>query len=225
MADEGTKIESVGLAPEVFVLVAAHAAVHPASPVHGVLVGSREGGRISVHGAYPVCHETPTGVLVETALSLVQSSLEEDTSNETTTEIVGWFTAPELLHEKAPGPVALRIVASLAAATSGGGTDPVLLVVDNEALLALAGGGGAVLASEAVRAFGKDLGRQWKEPVGSLAVESDAGAAEAAASAIREATGAAAGPFVRDLVDHWKAGAASEWTTAASLAAFTKKHT
>ena len=120
MVDKGNK-DSVIISPEVFALMAAHAASHPTTAIHGVLIGNRNSStnKVDVTDAFPICHENPTKPLVETALALVQSNLEgqQQKDNDKKSCIVGWYTAPELLYEKKPGPVALRIVAGLAASS------------------------------------------------------------------------------------------------------------
>lgn len=226
MVDADDKKDSVTVAPEVFALMAAHAVSHPTSAVHGILVGSRKGDEVAVADAFPVCHENPTKTLVETALSLVQSILEGNKENHT---IIGWFTAPELLHETKPGPVALRIVSNLAAAMGEGCQgDPVLLVLNNESivkLLAISADGDqkdSVMASGTIQAFGKDFGMQWMEPIDNLSVTDEPRSTKAAIAMINDENEA---QVVKDLVDHWNQGAASEWTSASSLASVTNKYT
>eukprot|EP00536_Pseudo-nitzschia_multiseries_P006815 jgi/Psemu1/239684/estExt_Genewise1.C_1500035 len=236
MVDEGNKIGGVTLAPEVFALMAAHAASHPTSAVHGVLIGSRNGNNeVTVSDAFPVCHENPTKTLVETSLSLIQSVLDGNESGKEDA-IVGWFTAPELLHETKPGPVALRIVAGMAAAFGGGdggrGGEPVLLVLNNLSIVNLIAErtenenendeAKVVTASETINAFGKDFGMQWMEPIHNVSVTNDSGAVAAAKAALS----ASGKTFTcRDLVDHWNEGATSKWTSASSLSSFTKNFT
>ena len=229
MVDEGNKIGGVTLAPEVFALMAAHAASHPTSAVHGVLIGSRQGNNVTVSDAFPICHESPTKTLVETALTLVQSNLEG--SDNKKDKIVGWFTAPELLHDTKPGPVALRIVANLEAAMGGDGSgeQPVLLVLDNESivnLLAEETGNNKennAMASKTIQAFGKDFGMQWMESIHNLSVTNDSGAFKATVAMLNKSNTNSV-IAVRDLVDHWKEGATSQWTSASSLSSLTNKY-
>jgi len=228
MVDKGNNNkDSVTIAPEVFALMAAHAASNPTSAVHGVLIGSRNGDKVTVTDAFPICHENPTKPLVETALALVQSNLEEenrDKKKNNDNSIIGWFTAPELLHETKPGPVALRIVANLA--TNDGQGEPVLLVLNNEPIVKLLAAvedkENNCLASRTVQAFGKDFGMQWMEPL-DLTVTNDSGAAKAVTAMLNNKENNI--NVVQDLVDHWEEGAASEWTSASSLLSFTKKYT
>ena len=209
MTESGNKKNSVVISSQVFTLMAAHAASHPTSAVHGILVGTRKGGEVTIVDAFPVCHENPTKTLVETSLSLVQSGLEGNKDN---LAIVGWFTAPELLHDAKPGPVALRIVANLAA--SMGENEPVLLVLNNGSIVKLFGAEESVTASQTVQAFGKDFGMQWMEPIGNLTVKDESESRKALLSMITKGEDPRA---VKDLVDHWDQGAASEWTSASSL--------
>lgn len=220
MVDSGDKKDSVTIAPQVFALMAAHAASHPTSAVHGILVGSRIGNEVTVVDAFPVCHENPTKTLVETSLSIIQSNLD---GNKDKHSIVGWFTAPELLHETKPGPVALRIVANLA--TVMGEEEPVLLVLNNEFivnLLAIGSQGESLTASRAIQAFGKDFGMQWMEPIDDLSVNDDSKITKAVIAMLSEGNEIR---IVKDLVDHWDQGTSSEWTSASSLVSITSKYT
>jgi len=212
MADDGNK-DSVTISPEVFALLVAHAASHPTTTVHGVLIGNRKSNKVDVTDAFPICHENPTRPLVETALALVQSNLEGETNK----YIVGWFTAPELLYETKPGPVALRIVASLAASSRGNSSsgEPVLLSLNNETIVNILAEKES-LASKAVQAYGKDFGMQWMEPL-DLTVSNESAAVKAVTDIFNEKFN------INDLVDHWDEGASSEWTLASSLSSFTKK--
>lgn len=179
------------LAPAAFCAIALHAARHKHSTVHGVLIGSRVGDAdgaapaVHIEQAVPVCHAAPTAPLVEVALGLLADRT-----------VVGWYTAPALLEDAAPGPVALRLVAGLADRSASptrshapalseetdGGADrgraappsrePVLVVVQNVALAACLGDP-ALPAADAVKAFGKDRARgEWLQPVPSTVDES-----------------------------------------------------
>ena len=210
MVDKGNK-DSVIISPEVFALMVAHAASHPTTAIHGVLIGNRNSStnKVDVTDAFPICHENPTKPLVETALALVQSNLEGQQQKDTDKKscIVGWYTAPELLYEKKPGPVALRIVAGLAAASS---EEPVLLVLNNEVIVTLLAEQEKVVASKVVQAYGKDFGLQWMEPL-DLTVSNESGAVKAVSAIFNEKVN------VNDLVDHWDEGASSEWTSASRI--------
>jgi hypothetical protein len=182
--------DKVDVTPDVLRLMVSHATSHSTSSVHGVLVGQADGKVLKVTDAYPICHETPTKVLVETSLALVQSSLEEKKSSNT---IVGWYTAPELLGETKPSPVALRVAAAL---ESHSNLHPVLLVLNNQAIVTGASG------ADMVAAFGKDFGNQWMEPLPCTT---------SVVSALEPANSVSP---VHDLVDHWNNGVSTAWTTA-----------
>jgi len=198
--------DSVTISPAVFALLVAHAGAHPTTTVHGVLIGTRKLNRIDIIDASPICHENPTKPLVETALALVQSNLEGQKDK----FIVGWYTAPELLHEKKPGPVALRIVASLAIC------EPVLLFLNNETIIDLLGKN-ECLVSNAILAYGKDFGMQWMEPL-ELKVLNESNAEKVIDAIFKDKM------KINDLVDHWDEGTSSEWTSASNLSSYTKNH-
>ena len=187
--------ESVSVEPHAFVVMAVYAAQHAADEVHGLLVGKRVANNVIVSSAIPVCHETPTKPLVETALELVQSHIEDDKS----LKIVGWFTASEMLSDDKPGPVALRIVANMEIDAE----KPVLLVLRNKGIGQLVCGEENAVPS-VVHAYGKDFGQQWMDPL-ELSVRQVAEATRAAKSLFEE------GKFARDLIDHWAEGNSSEW--------------
>jgi hypothetical protein len=197
--------DSVVVAPQAFVLMALHAAHHSTSAVHGLLIGTRSENKIEVSGAFPVCHETPTKLLVETALALVQSTMHNDKS----AGIVGWFTAPEMLADNKPGPVALRIAANLATDSN----EPVLLVLRNEIIGQLINGE-ETSASAAIQAFGKNFGQQWMDPL-EVSVLQETDATNATKELHQE------GMLINDLVDHWETGASSDWHE--TLATITNK--
>jgi hypothetical protein len=204
MVDKEAK-DSVAIAPEVFLLMAGHSTSHPMCAVHGVLIGTRPSkNKVDIVDAYPICHETPTKNLVEISLSLVLSLLDGDKSK----SVVGWYTAPELLNDKKAGPVALRIAASL---SSNGAVlgEPVLVVVNNESIVELSSEK-KITASKAIQAFGKDFGLQWMEQLETIVLR-DSNAITGLESMLKSNV------TVKDLIDHWGAGASSEWTSASSL--------
>lgn len=203
MVDQGVK-DSVTVAPEVFLLMTGHATCHPMSAVHGVLIGTRTKNKVDIVDAFPICHETPTKTVVETALALVLSSLDGIKDK----NIVGWYTVPELLADKKAGPVALRIAASLSSDDAAG--EPVLLVVNNESIVDLSSETES-RASNAVQAYGKDFGMQWMEPLDTNVLK-DSDATMGLKSMLRSKVS------VTDLIDHWTEGPQhSEWTSAYSL--------
>lgn len=173
-----------------------HAAQNPTTVVHGLLVGSVKSNTIHVVKAIPVCHETPTTPLLETALGLAGAALEES--------VVGWYTAPERLGDTQPGPVALRIASSMATTDN---VEPILVVLDNEGLVACLKGESQ---SNVMNGFGKDFGQQWMEPL-PLKVISEPKARAAAKSAFDE------GIRVVDLVNHMDDESFPDWISNAAL--------
>ena len=207
MVDNKTEIKKkrVVIAPHAFATMVAYAAKYSTSSVHGVVVGTTTSDTINVTNIFPICHdETPTKPLVDTALALVASSLEEDSSS-SKDKIIGWFTAPELLQDNTPGPVPLRIVATMDYGVDD--TDKVLLLVRNEEITNIIQDvDSTVNQPKAIEAFGKDFGNQWME---SLEVTiTNEGDAETLARKL------ASDETITDLVDHWKAVSTSKWSQA-----------
>jgi hypothetical protein len=201
--------DSVIVAPKAFLLMAMHAAGHSTSSVHGILVGSRSGNKVEVSDAFPVCHETPTKPLVETALALVQSHLD---GSSTPSNIIGWYTAPEILGDDQPGPVALRIASNLADKSG----EPVLLMIKNEGLGQLVKGT-ETPASTAIQAFGKNFGKQWMDPLKVTVLEE-----AAVTKAIIELHSKRV--LIDDLNDHWKGAMSADWPASAALLKQTEKY-
>lgn len=189
------KKHNVVVSPLALTTMLLHAAKHGTTCVHGILVGSFGGDTVRVTSAVPVCHEAPTKPLVDTSLALVDGV------------IVGWYTAPERVQDDRPGAPALRIAASLAAANTQG--EPILMVLQNQAVADCLNGEST---NEVVKAYGKDFGQQWMEPL-DLSIESEAKAVEAARQAHSDKTLA-----LHDLVDHWEDDAATEWYPSAAVA-------
>jgi hypothetical protein len=203
MSDAKPK-SNVDVSPESFVSMVLHAAQHPTTVVHGLLLGSFKGNTVHVVKAIPVCHETPTTPLLETALGLAGAALEES--------VVGWYTAPERLGDTQPGPVALRIASSMATIDN---TDPVLVVLDNEGIVSCLKGESK---SNVMFAFGKDFGQQWMEPL-PLKVISEPKARAAAKSAFDD------GIRVVDLVNHMDDESFTDWISNAELTKHMEKVT
>jgi hypothetical protein len=101
----------------------------------------------------------------------------------------------------------LRIVANLA--SDDASKEPVLLVLDN-AVLAKCLTGKSDSSAPIVKAFGKDFGQQWMEPLDKVAISSKVQAA--AASAFSSDSIA-----IVDLVNHLEEDAAEEWMSNAAL--------
>lgn len=194
------KKHNVVISPLALATMLLHAAKHGTTCVHGILVGSFSAGTVRVTSAVPVCHEAPTKPLVDTSLALVDGV------------VVGWYTAPERLQDTRPGAPALRIAASLANNTQG---EPVLLVLQNQAMADCLSGETAT--TDVVKAYGKDFGKQWMEPL-DLSLESEVKALEAARHAHKENV------VLNDLVDHWEGeSAATDWYPSAAVAKCVEK--
>jgi hypothetical protein len=197
MSTSTTK-NSVTVSAESFVSMALHAGQNPTTVVHGLLLGSFSSGKVTVTKAIPICHETPTKPLLEIALGLV------DTDKDV---VVGWYTAPERLDDLEAGPVALRIVANLA--SDNATEEPVLLVLDN-ALLAKCLTGKSDTSAPVIKAFGKDFGQQWMEPLDKIYIPSKVQAAAASAFSSDSIK-------IVDLVNHLEDDAAEEWMSNTAL--------
>jgi hypothetical protein len=153
-----------------------------------------------VTSAVPVCHEAPTKPLVETALAFVGDG------------VVGWYTAPERLQDKHPGAPALRIAASLGSSVEN---EPVLIVLQNEAVAECFKGG---KYADVMKAFGKNFGQQWMEPL-EVRLLKETSALEAARQAHKDEI------VLNDLVDHWEGeSAAVEWHPSVAVAECIEKH-
>jgi hypothetical protein len=191
----------VTISAKAFIAILLHAQNHRTTSIHGVLVGSQSGNKVVVEHAFPICHETPTRPLLDAALALVDSELSGDDSN----SIVGWFTSPEILGDEKAGPVAMRIAANLASDSM----DPVLLVLNNVKLGKLVANDG-VLASQCVRVFGKDFGKQWIDLLEVDVVE-ETNTTKKARELLDK------GRTIKDLSDHWEEGHGSEWNHSANI--------
>lgn len=204
---------SVTVAPTAVVSMMLHAAKHVHDPVHGVLMGSYgSDNKLSVDQAIPVCHGAPTHPLVETALALIESVHED-----ATLVVVGWYVSPRLLKDDRPGPAALKIVSSLGSSNGSNNKEPALLVVRNDELDKLIAEGSEAALDSVVKAFGKDFGKQWLEPL-SLSFSNKSGTAKSVQSAFAEKIP------VMDLVDHFAGDPrTSKWPNNDSLTRFVKQ--
>ena len=197
MSTDETK-QNVVVSPLALTSMLLHSAKHGTTSVHGILIGTFSPDAVKVTSAIPVCHEAPTKPLIDTALSLVEGG------------VVGWYTAPERLEDERPGAPALRIVASLAASNTLG--EPVLIVLQNQAVVDCLTGKDATSDASVIKAFGKDFGQQWMEPL-NVSLQSETKALEAARQAHAEKV------VLNDLVDHWEGDSAStEWYPSAAVA-------
>ena len=208
MSDKSKKSSVVVIAPQAAVSMVLHAKRHGTTVVHGVLIGSRSSGEtIRVTNAIPLCHEPPTRTLVDTSLAMVQAQHGSD-------KIVGWFTAPEVLDDESPGPAALRIVASLETTDF----EPVLVVLSNTALVKFLADMNEGSASELFKAYGKDFGKQYMEPL-PLSLEKGGGVAESVREACQKGI-----VVVDDLVDHWEDSFSPEWDPSTTVSNLVAEH-
>jgi Uncharacterised protein family (UPF0172) len=193
------KVTSVLVTPAAAVAMAAHGIRHAQAAVQGLLMGHYDAAtqRTTVTSAVPVSHgPPPTTPMVELALGLVQQSEKATTA----VQVVGWYTAPMLLDDTQPGPVALRMAAQL----SSSSVESILLVVHNLSLAALVVSQSAAVGTKAaaeslLRAFGRDFGNQWMAPIADLVVEQPESVAKAIAQLGLTQNFAAS---VVDLMDH-----------------------
>jgi Uncharacterised protein family (UPF0172) len=161
------------VSPQATLAIALHCNRHSTDSVHGILLGKVDSndGIVSVSDAVPVTHGAPTTPIVESAFGLLPHCLKDRNA-----AVVGWYTAPMLLQDTRPGPLALRIVANLGTMMPDSilpvVNDPILIVVQNEVLASAAHG---ALVDDAVdsvfKAFGKNSGNQWLSPIDSVKVE------------------------------------------------------
>jgi Uncharacterised protein family (UPF0172) len=191
----GAAAASVSVTPGAAVAMALHSVSHKTAAVHGVLIGSFLTDEVMVTTAMPVCHgPPPTLPIVETALGLIRHYC--DKMNAATDEgprfvVVGWYTAPMLLDDTQPGPVALRIAAQLATESN----DSVLLVVQNQELAELIADP-SEKSKSFVKALGRDFGDQWLEPIASTVVNDPELVSNVVLMAMEQ------GIILTDLVDH-----------------------
>jgi len=201
-------IKRVAVQPQAAIAMAAHCQTHPNESVHGILLGRCEtassSGVVVVTEAIAVSHGAPSRPVVEAALGLVLQNRDK------TTVVAGWYTAPMLLEDTRPGPVALRMAANLASTT----VEPVLLVVQNQILgdCTLSGKSAATL----VQALGRDFGNQWLEKIITTLEKP-----EAVGKAIQLARKQEMG-LGNDLLDHWE-DVSKVWYPNTQLSDFVKK--
>lgn len=179
---------NVVVSPAALALMSMHALTHPTAEVHGLLIGKSSGGKTQVTSAYPVCHESPTKPLVDIAITLTLSLLDESSASDV---IVGWYAVPELAGDTKPNPAALRIVSGLEEMSS----NPVLVTVSKLAVANLAskinGGGEETF----LQAFGKDFGGQYMKEIDTK-IESEANTVKAIEDLAEQEQ-------ICDLADHW----------------------
>jgi hypothetical protein len=186
---DGSK-RKVVVQPQAFVEMTLHAVRHKHEAVHGLLLGSCEKNVITITDAVAVSHGAPTRPLVETAIGLAQAKTEAT--------IVGWYTAPPLLNDTKPGPVALRMAANLETDK----VDPTLIVIQNAALAASLKGEGK--PDDVLQALGKDFGKQWLDPL-EISLENPSNALKSVKDAVEK------GVQLNDFVDHLDGDVISPW--------------
>jgi hypothetical protein len=154
MVEDSAQKEKVVVEAAAFVGMLLHARQHKHQAVHGLLLGkcSKGGSPVTVTEAVPICHGTPVQPWIESALAMVEAHLESET------QMIGWYTAPMLLDDTRPGPVALRMASIL---ETENGAQSTLIVVQNKAAAQCFTD--ASQASSALQAFGKDFGNQYQE--------------------------------------------------------------
>lgn len=184
--DSSSSPSAVVVQAQAFVSIALHAICHKTDPVHGILLGTSKQNTIVVQDSVPVCHGAPTRPIVEACLGLVADRT-----------VVGWYTVPMLKDDTHPGPVALRMAASL----NSPSVEPTLLVLDNVALGKLIKAEGDIVA---IKAYGKDFGQQWLKPI-ACTVENSAGARRATREAVQQQV------QLNDFVDHLEGSASTFW--------------
>lgn len=193
MTTDGSK-NSVQVHPTAVVSMMLHARKHKNVSVHGFLLGTSSSNVVTVSDAVPVSHGAPTKALIETATGLLGAADGVNSS------IVGWYTAPALLEDTRPGPVALRMVAALGADASK--PEPALIVLQNEALTKCLQQQGTEQVDAVIQAFGKDFGQQWLESI-PVKVQDTANATRAAKEGLESNV------QVNDLMDHFEGPASS----------------
>jgi Uncharacterised protein family (UPF0172) len=153
-----------------------HGIRHSTEALHGVLLGYRSedgGGEIIITDAVPITHGAPTLPIIEVAMGLLPHCIKSNTKTKTI-QIVGWYTAPMLVNDTKPDPLALRMIANLAQAASSSSssslvmTDPILMVVQNELLASFVKG--AQVQSPFLKAYTKDSTNQWLRPIADTSI-------------------------------------------------------
>ena len=185
-------IQEIVIAPHAFAVMAMHSLSHQGAEVHGLLLGSLNGKKVDVLSVYPICHETPTRTLIDAALAVSMSSLEEDSSN----RLIGWYTVPGIFGDGQPSGAVPRVLAGL----EGIIEDPVLVTVAklSTAIIALP----EASTKELVHAFGKDFGGQYNGEL-KATITSEL-------KVVKLLRGFTKEEYVCDLVDHWSSPK-TEW--------------
>jgi Uncharacterised protein family (UPF0172) len=197
-AAKGDK-KTVLVLPAAALAIALHCSRHSTDSIHGILLGNVDSkGTVCVTDAVPVTHGAPTAPIVESAFGLLPHCLKDGKA-----AVVGWYTAPMLLQDTRPGPLALRMMDNLGGASATDAllpvvTDPILVVVQNEALASLIHGPSDGTGASILKVFGRNSRNQWLSPIDSAKVEQ----IEDVASAVHKANEAAV--VISDLLDFYE---------------------
>jgi hypothetical protein len=208
----GDRCSKIVVEPQAYCIMALHASQHRHESVHGFLLGTfgdisspSVGGVATVTGAVPVSHGAAvTEPLLEVALGLCEQSSEEATEG-----VIGWYTAPRLLLDTRPGPVDVRVAASLSLRKGDGSRSGpgILLVMQNAALGDLVGG------NDSAPLFASEAGGA------EVVVRDSAKASRATREAIQQ------GLPMEDFADHLERSTASEssWLQYSSISDLIRK--
>lgn len=200
----GENVQEVVVMPLAFAMMTMHSRCHPAAEVHGVLLGCVDGGKIQISSAYPICHECPNRPLVEAALTITLSSLEENSSN----SVVGWYTIPEIAGDTKPAATLLRLLTGLEAVASA--SDPVLVVLSKQPVQEADAKTSKSYDSTRylLQAFGKDFGGQYMGKLNATITSE--------CKTMKILDDLAGQETIEDLVDHWSS-LETEWPNTSKI--------
>lgn len=138
----------------------AHTIRNSHTVVHGILLGKYD-GQLTVSDVLPVCHSHPTKPILDMSLRLAEAYCLVNGESENL-EIIGWYTAPEKEVDESPGPVALKIIRSIA--SNSGSKEPILICITNrdvENFLKLEKS--SDIDNTGFSVFGNDGGNHWND--------------------------------------------------------------
>ena len=245
-----TTTKKITMTPLASLSMALHATRHSTEAVHGVLLGYHDNNNNEwiVTDAVPITHGTPTLPIVEVALGLLPHCIgkqpeQRDSSSATTItttrsrQIVGWYTAPMLLHDTQPDPLALRMMTNLAQAaatatdatttsstsqllTVAAATNLFLVVVQNEALASFLNGTtdeSSVPTTSFIKVYTKDTTtNQWLKPMDETTTMIAIPGRDAITVAMTKANDQ--GLVIADLLDFYDACSATTVSSSSSAA-------
>ena len=166
MVDESKgSIHTVTVLPKASLVIAGHCQTYPNEVTYGILLGCLKSNSLIVVDALPVSHGAPSLPLAETALGLAELEVKKLPGF---VVVLGWYTAPMLLEDTPPGPVALRLAAGMASSA----LEPILLVVQNKSLGECVLNGSS--ATDLFQALGRDFGNQWLQSIVTKVENADA---------------------------------------------------